>query len=153
AFASELSAIPRHSHFSARLHLRSLQKLMAYGFLPAPNAILEDCGKLPGGCSMYLDVATGAVEIKRYWRFRIEPEESWRSRPEAELVEELRALLDEAVRRRLLADVPLGFFLSGGIDSSAVLASASKALRPENLRTFTLGFKEASFDESAYAHQ
>src|SRR5262249_29125015 len=63
AFASELSAIARHSGFQARLRTRSLQKLMAYGFLPAPNAILEDCEKLPGGCALRFDLVTHDVRI------------------------------------------------------------------------------------------
>jgi asparagine synthase (glutamine-hydrolysing) len=154
AFASELSAIAQHSRFSARLKARSLQKLMAYGFLPAPNAILENCEKLPGGSFLIFDVRTHAVRIERYWKFTIAPDESWNERPEGELVEELRALLFEAVRRRMVvADVPLGFFLSGGLDSSAVLAAATRYAPAESLSTFTLGFTEPSFDESTYARQ
>ncbi len=153
AFASELSAIARHSHFSSRLRQRSLQKFLAYGFLPAPNAILENCEKLPGGSALVFDVTTQAVRTWRYWRFRLEPDNSWFERPEGELVEELRGHLFEAVRRRLVADVPLGFFLSGGIDSSAVLAAAARFLPREKLKAFTLGFTEPSFDESEPARR
>ena len=151
AFASELSAIARHSHFDARLRHRSLQKFLAYGYLPAPNSILENAEKLPGGSALVLDLATDSTRQWRYWRFQVEPDQSWLERPEAELAEELRGHLFEAVRRRVVADVPLGFFLSGGIDSSAVLAAAAKVLPAQNLRTFTLGFNEPSFDESGYA--
>jgi asparagine synthase (glutamine-hydrolysing) len=153
AFASELSAITQHSKFESRLKVRSLQKLMAYGFLPAPNAILEHCEKLPGGCMLSLDLRTRTSAVRRYWRFKIETDESWLHRPEGELVEELRGHLFAAVKRRLLSDVPLGFFLSGGIDSSAVLAGAARALPAENIKTFTIGFKEPSFDESGYARE
>lgn len=153
AFASELSAIARHSHFSPQLRTRSLQKLMAYGFLPAPNAILEDCEKLPGGCWLRFDLVTHEVRTARYWQFSLNPEEQWSERPEGELVEELRGHLREAVRRRMVADVPLGFFLSGGLDSSAVLASAAGLDPKQTFNTFTLGFKEASFDESRYARE
>src|SRR6185295_272735 len=138
AFASELHAITAHSKFHARLRARSLQKVLAYGFLPAPNAILEDCEKLPGGAWMTFDVETRAVRTQRYWQFELEPDQSWLERPEAELVEELRGHIVEATRRRLLSDVPLGFFLSGGLDSSAVLAAASQLLPKENIQTFTL---------------
>ena len=151
AFASELHAIARHSHFQARLKRRSLQKFLAYGYVPAPNAILEDAQKLPGGGAMTFDIATGAIKTWRYWQFRIETDAAWLERPEGELVEELRGLLFQAVRRRVISDVPLGFFLSGGIDSSAVLGAASKGLDAANLRTFTLGFREKSYDESEYA--
>jgi len=153
AFASELHAIPAHSKFQARLRPRSLQKLLAYGFLPAPNAILEDCEKIPGGAWMIFDIESGAVRTERYWQFNLEPDEAWLERREGELVEELRGHIVEATRRRLLSDVPLGFFLSGGLDSSAVLAAASQLLPKENIQTFTLGFKEPSFDESEYARK
>lgn len=153
AFASELNAIAEHSAFQARLRGRSLQKLMAYGFLPAPNAILEDCQKLPGGCFLTFDVETGETRTERYWRFELETEGAWLERPEGELIEELRAHLFEAVRRRLMTDVPLGFFLSGGLDSGAVLAAAAKVAPDQRLRTFTIGFRETSFDESGYARR
>lgn len=153
AFASELSAIPRHSKFETRLKVRSLQKLMAYGFLPAPNAILENCEKLPGGCMLTFDLRTRATTVRRYWRFKIETDQSWLHRPEGELVEELRSHLFTAVERRLVSDVPLGFFLSGGIDSGAVLAGAARSLPADRLKTFTIGFKEPSFDESRYARE
>jgi asparagine synthase (glutamine-hydrolysing) len=153
AFASELTAIAAHSRFSVGLNARSLQKSMAYGFLPAPNAILNDCQKLPGGAFLVFDIDSQEIRIRRYWRFKLEPDNSWLERPEGELVEELRGHLFEAVRRRLMADVPLGFFLSGGVDSSAVLAAAAQYLPPQSLSTFTLGFKEPSFDESEHARK
>jgi len=152
-FASELSAIAQHRQFKTRLAGRSLQKLMAYGFLPAPNAILEDCHKLPGGAWLKFDLRTHAIKVERYWQFALNPDASMLERPEGELVEELRALLSEAVRRRMIADVPLGFFLSGGLDSSAVLAGAVRHHDPKNIRTFTIGFREPSFDESSYAQR
>lgn len=148
AFASELHAISRHTHFHARQNRRSLQKFLAYGFLPAPNAMLEDCQKLPGGSSLVFDAVSRKIRITPYWSFALEPDQSWLERSEAELAEELRSHLFEAVRRRLISDVPLGFFLSGGIDSSAVLAGAARALSADRLKTFTLGFTEPSFDES-----
>ena len=150
-FGSELTAIARHRRFTSTLALTSVQKLFAYGFIPAPLAILEDCHKLPGGSYAVLDLATGALRIQPYWRFRLAPEASWLARREADLAEELRSLLTEAVRRRLAADVPLGFFLSGGVDSSAVLAAGARLLPPDRLQAFTLGFSEPSFDESAPA--
>jgi asparagine synthase (glutamine-hydrolysing) len=153
AFASELTAITRHTAFSSRLRRTSLQKLLAYGFLPAPNAILEDCAKLPGGWSMSFDLRSGTLRTWRYWQFQIETNAAWMERPEGELVEELRAHLFEAVRRRLVADVPLGFFLSGGVDSSAIVAGARRHMPAGNIRTFTLGFSEPSFDESRQARQ
>ncbi len=152
-FASELSAIARHRRFSARLKTRSVQKFLAHGFLPAPNTILEDCHKLPGGSSMTVEVATGEIRVRDYWTFRLKTDLSWLERPEDDLVEELRGHLFEAVRRRLISDAPLGFFLSGGVDSSAVVAAASRFLPPDRISTFTLGFSEPSFDESEPARR
>lgn len=151
AFASELSAIARHRAFQARLSHRSLQKFFAYGYIPAPNAVLEDCEKLPAGGAMSFDISTGTERRWRYWQFRLEPDDDWEGRPDEDLAAELRAHLFEAVRRRLVSDVPLGFFLSGGIDSSAILAGAAQHLSPEQIKCFTIGFTEPSFDESAQA--
>lgn len=151
AFASELHAIARHRGFSARLKRRSLQKFLAYGYVPAPNSILDNSEKIPGGGAMIFDLATSRSRTWRYWRFNIQPENNWNERPESELVDELRALLFDAVKRRAISDVPLGIFLSGGIDSSAILAAASHVLPKSSLQTFTLGFQEPSFDESAHA--
>jgi asparagine synthase (glutamine-hydrolysing) len=109
--------------------------------------------KLPGGHYLSCDVVTGAVEVGEYWRFRIEPMDRIPHDPENAWGEELRALLSQAVKRRLISDVPLGVFLSGGIDSSAVLAFAARHVPPERLGTFSIGFDEPSFDESVYAQQ
>lgn len=151
AFASELSAIAAHRAFPAQIRQRSLQKFLAHGFLPAPNAIYEQAWKLPGGSYLSYDCDTGTIKVARYWQFTVEPDESMNLRPEAELADELRALLFQAVKRRLISDVPLGLFLSGGLDSSAVLAGAARSLSADRIRMFTIGFTEPSFDESGYA--
>ena len=150
-FASELGALARHSAVATSISPISLQKFFAYGFVLAPLTIFEGCEKLPGGCALTYRVATGELTRHRYWRFGLEPEDSWRRRPEAELAEELRALLLQATKRRLMADVPLGFFLSGGVDSSAVLSAAARRLPAAQMKAFTLGFNEPSFDESGPA--
>jgi asparagine synthase (glutamine-hydrolysing) len=151
AFASELSAIAQHRNFEARIDRRSVQKFLAYGFLPSPNAYLENARKLPGGCRLAYDLERREAIVSCYWRFELAPDKRLETRPEGELVEELRALLRDSVRRRLLSDVPLGLFLSGGLDSSAVLWGAAQNLAADRIRTFTVGFAEASFDESEYA--
>lgn len=150
AFASEISAIARHSRFTARFDALSLQKFFAYGFFPAPTALYEDCEKLPGGCYATFDLESRALQIRRYWRFLIEPHIE-AGRTEADLADELRARFVQAVDRRLAADVPLGFFLSGGVDSTAVVAAACRRLSPAVVRTFTLAVAEPSYDESAPA--
>lgn len=151
AFASELSALILHPTVDSSLDPRSLQKLFAYGYLPAPGALYRGAKKLPGGCSLTFDLRRGDTKIVRYWRFAIEAEEDAPMDRVAALTDELRQLLDRAVARRLISDVPLGVFLSGGLDSSTVLAVAARHRPAETLDTFTIGFTEPSFDESAYA--
>ena len=151
AFASELSAILAHTRFVPRRSTRNLQKYFAYGYVPAPGTLFENCWKLPGGSSLIFDLTTGNVRLRSYWEFRIEADQSLAQRSEGSLAEELRHLLAQSVRRRLLADVPVGIFLSGGIDSATALACATQILGEDKIQTFTLGFAEPSFDESGPA--
>jgi asparagine synthase (glutamine-hydrolysing) len=153
AFASELTALLRHPRVARSLDEVSLRKYFAYGFIPAPNSLYRDVAKLPGGNRLSYDIASGAVRKSPYWQFRIEPADRIPPDPEQSWGEELRALLSQAVKRRLVSDVPLGIFLSGGIDSSAVLAFATKHVPPALIKSFSIGFHEQSFDESAYAQR
>ena len=152
-FASELSALRRHPAAPRALSRAALRKYFGYGFIPAPHSLLEGVRKLPAGHSFTLEVATRRLELQRYWEFVLEPAENEPRDPVGAWGEELRTLLDNAVRRRLVADVPVGVFLSGGIDSSAVTAFAARHVPAGRLATFTIGFTEASFDESAPARR
>ena len=153
AFASELRALVRHRNCNPQVDGRSLQKFFAHGFFPAPSTMLRDVFKLPGGSSLTFELETLAVRVNKYWQFKIQADEKYLHVPEAELAAELRQLLSRAVQRRLMSDVPLGVFLSGGIDSCAILAMA--ASKPGNLQipTFTISFKEPSYDEAKYARR
>ena len=152
-FASELQALHRHRLFDPTIDPRSVQKFFAYGYIPAPNALFRNSFKLPGGSRLRYDLDTGEITSSRYWRFTLEPDESLDDSAEDELAEELRHLLTQAVKRRLMSDVPLGVFLSGGIDSSSLVALAATQVPADNLKTLTIGFREPSFDESAYARE
>lgn len=161
-FASELSALRLHPSVRSGVSKRALQKYFGYGYIPAPNSILENVFKLPGGHSFWLDVDSLALRVEKYWDFALEPFEDAPgpgasdadvARAEEAWGEELRTRLEAAVKCRLVADVPVGVFLSGGIDSSAVTAFASRHVPPGRLKTFSIGFEEASFDESAYARR
>ncbi len=156
-FGSELTALRIHPSISGALSRLSLKKFYGYGYIPAPNTILENVYKLPGGHSFTLDVEAGSLtpKVTKYWDFVLEPLAGSEIPKDPERVwgEELRTLLDAAVRRRLVADVPVGVFLSGGIDSSAVTAFASRHVTPGNLKTFSIGFEDSSFDESADARR
>lgn len=147
-FASELSALAGHAGFTPEIDPLALKKLLAYGFIPSPNAYWKHCRKLPGGSWLSFDIAQGRLTQGDYWRFRIEPDESI---GEDQAVEEVRARLMKAVERRLMSDVPLGVFLSGGVDSSAVVACAAALRGGGSVDTFAIGFTEPSFDESAFA--
>jgi asparagine synthase (glutamine-hydrolysing) len=153
AFASELTALTCHSLLQRTISGRSVKKYLAYGFIPAPNAFYEDCFKLPAGAILFHDLATDQTSVSQYWRFQIETDERLADEPEEGLAEELRSLLKEAVKRRMVSDAPLGFSLSGGIDSSTVLALASELAPDRLLRSFTVGFVDPSFDESFYARR
>jgi len=151
AFASELSALCLHPSVDTSLSPRNVQKLFAYGFVPAPGSLVAGVSKLPAGAQARFEQASGAFRVQRYWRFLVEPEEALDDGDEPHLVEELRHLIRQAVCRRLISDVPLGIFLSGGIDSSSVLGMAAREREPSSIETFTVGFREPTFDESTHA--
>ncbi len=151
AFASELTALAAHRAVPRSIDPRALQKFFAWGYLPGETALLEGTRKLPAGHHLTCDMATGATRVAAYWRFALEPDESLGDRDEPRLVDECAELLATSARRRLMSDVPLGVFLSGGVDSSVVLASLAAHRPAASLETFTIGFDEPSFDESPYA--
>jgi len=153
AFASELQAICAHPDFAADFDLRAVQKYFAHGYVPAPNAVYKNSHMLPAGHNLLFEVTTGNTRVWCYWRFRCSRDNRLLEANEDALAEELRALVLQSVERRLMADVPLGLFLSGGIDSSIVLAAMAKLRPPEEINTFCIGFDEPSFDESAFARE
>ena len=141
----------RHSLFKSTISDLSLKKYFAYGYIPAPNSIYKSVYKLPGGCNLIFYISDRKISLSRYWEFNLEPFESVPAGGEEVWCEQLRDLICKAVRRRLVSDVPLGVFLSGGIDSSSVASFASRYTAGESLKTFSIGFKEPSFDESKHA--
>lgn len=153
AFASELTALVRHRQLQDSLSVTSLQKYFAYGYIPAPRSLYKGIYKIPAGYNLKVELRDLSVQIQRYWEFTLAPFERIPDKPEQVWGEQIRELLDRAVRRRLEADVPVGVFVSGGIDSSAVTAFASNALGRGRLKTFSIGFVEKSFDESGPARR
>jgi asparagine synthase (glutamine-hydrolysing) len=153
AFASEIGAFRPHPGLVCQPDDFCVQKYFLYGYVPAPNTLFRQIYKLPGGCCLTLDIATREARARPYWQFSITPDEALTDRDEPRLLEELRFLLKQAVARRLMSDVPIGFFLSGGIDSSTVVAMAAQCMPAHLMKTFTIGFSEASYDESGYARQ
>ena len=151
AFCSELKPITLHGKINPKISERSLQKYFAYGYIPAPNSLYEEIYKLPGGHNLHVDLDTLDYKVTKFWEFELDPTDEIPNDPVGEWGEEIRYLLGESVKRRLMSDVPLGIFLSGGIDSSALTYFAGKALGENKLKTFSIGFEEASFDETQFS--
>jgi len=151
AFSSELHSLIRHREITANVSKDGLTKYFAYGYIPAPLSLYEQIHKLPGGCNLALDMGGLRYSVHRYWDFVLEPVERIPKAPEEEWGEAIRELLLRAVKRRLMSDVPLGVFLSGGIDSSSVAACAAKISGSDRVKSFSIGFAEASFDESEHS--
>src|SRR5689334_5123208 len=145
-FASEPKVLLAHPSVKPALNLQALRQYLSFDYVPAPLSIYEGINKLPAAHKVTLE--RGQVEVERYWQLSYKTVEPVPS--EAEAAEHLRELLADAVRMRLVSDVPLGVLLSGGVDSSTVAALAVQA-SSEAVKTFSISFAEASFDESAYA--
>ena len=146
AFASELRSFLALDEFPRELDRDALAQYFALGYVPDPDTIFRSARKLPPGHLLTWSAADG-LSVQRYWS----PVRG--ERPVAdprEAIEELRRLLRECVRSHLMSEVPLGAFLSGGIDSSAVVAAMQEAMDTP-VRTFSIGFDETSFDESKHA--
>lgn len=144
-FASELKALLRVPGVSRRLDHHALRSYLTLEYVPGPNSIFSGIRRLPPGHR--LRVSQGELEVRRWWEF---PLLSPGQGELEEWVERLRELLTDAVRLRLVADVPVGVFLSGGLDSST-LTSLMAAQHDEPVHTFSVGFTERSFDESSYS--
>ena len=150
AFASELKAILALDELPVELDGAAVDHLFSFSTTPADRSIVAGVARLEPGCLLLASPAGGVV-TRRWWEVRFEPD----FRPsEAEWAEALRAEIEESVRLHRVSDVPLGAFLSGGVDSSAVVASLSALAAAEGaepVRTFSIGFREADYDELEYA--
>lgn len=152
-FGSELKAIAAHPCFERRINRDAVALLLRYNYIPAPYSIWQGIGKLPQATYLTIKLGQTDVEPEPYWSLA-EVAESGQRMPfagsEAEAVQALHAVLDQSIRGQMLADVPLGALLSGGIDSSMVVAlMQSQSSRP--VKTYSIGFHEKQFDESGYA--
>jgi asparagine synthase (glutamine-hydrolysing) len=146
-FGSELKALLVHPGLVPEVDPTAIEDYLCFGYVPDPKTIYKNVKKLsPAHCMLVKRGQKPA--IRRYWDVPLE--ESGSTPIDGNTTEELRARLLESVRLRLVADVPLGAFLSGGIDSSAVVAMM-RELKPQHLLTCSIGFKEKRYDESAYA--
>ncbi|MFL5538990.1 MAG: asparagine synthase (glutamine-hydrolyzing) [Longimicrobiaceae bacterium] len=149
AFASELKALLADPAFPRRLDRGALEFYLAYGYVPGERCILEGAAKLPPAHAATYDLERDALRVWRYWE--LPPPFAGGRADATALAEELEALLGASVRRQLVADVPVGVLLSGGLDSSLVTALAARAsARP--VKTFTVTFPgHGAFDEAPFA--
>jgi asparagine synthase (glutamine-hydrolysing) len=153
-FASEASALHAHPAFMPEIDREALALYLRFGYVPGPRTIWRGFAKLPPGHYLRVD-RDGREELRCWWDLKAVFEaaaEPLPLRDEEEAADAFEALLADAVARRMVADVPLGVFLSGGLDSSLVAALAARRAGAP-VRTFTIGFDAAAFDESAYARE
>jgi len=148
-FASEIKGILEDPTVARDLDLEALGQYLTFHYVPAPRTIFRCIRKLPPASTLVLSLDGGEPVISRYWRLRFAPEPRVTER---EWIERLRAELADAVRCHMISDVPIGAFLSGGVDSSTVVALMAQASSAP-IRTFSIGFDEADFDELAFARQ
>ena len=147
AFASELKALLTLPEVPRRLDPVAVEEYLTYRYVPPPRTGLEHIAKLPAASALELDLDRREYRLTRYWS----PPAGTRSMADQEILAEARTRFDEAVALRLIADVPVGVFLSGGLDSTAVVASAVRTR--SRLRTYTVGFDDPRFDERPVARQ
>jgi asparagine synthase (glutamine-hydrolysing) len=160
-FASELKAIRRHPRFDRAIDREALRTLLARGYVGGPASIYRGVGKLEPGCILTIDDAAirarqgdagASVSLRPYWR-HADAVLAGLADPiadEREALERLEAAMGQAIREQSVADVPVGTFLSGGIDSSAVVA-LYRQYGAGQVRTFTIGFEDPAYDEAPYA--
>ena len=144
-FGSEIKAILQDPKINRCIDRKALDEYLTYGFIPSPKTIFKGINKLPP--AHYLTCKDGKIKIKRYWDVKYNSEENM---GEAFYTQRLTEILHESVKLRLVSDVPLGAFLSGGVDSSLIVAMMS-SMSEQPIKTFAIGYKEHSFNELRYA--
>lgn len=152
-FGSELKPLKAHPEFNAEINRDAIALYLRHNYIPDPYSIYQNIYKLTQGCILTINCPSEEAKPKPYWSFR-EIAEAGILNPfigsEQEAIAQLDRLLREAVKLRMVADVPLGAFLSGGIDSSTVVAlMQSQSSQP--VKTFSIGFREDAYNEAQYA--
>ncbi len=147
-FGSEIKSLLQFPGLERNPNLEAISDYLTFGYVPDPATAFQGIHKLPPGHT--LTFQDGRITTHCYWDFNYEGNAQAPEQPENYYVERLRELIDEAVRVRLVSEVPLGAFLSGGVDSSTVVAMMARATE-QPVKTFSIGFSEANFDELKYA--
>ncbi|MGC3895541.1 asparagine synthase (glutamine-hydrolyzing) [Pseudomonas urmiensis] len=154
-FGSELKALRPHPSFKAEIDRGALASFVRFNYIPAPLCIYQGIEKLKPGCFVTIDFArnAGKAELKPYWSMNEVVEYGVRNKFEgtqAEAISALESTLEQSISNQMLADVPLGALLSGGVDSSIVVAIMQK-LSSKPIKTFTIGFSEKAYNEAEQA--
>jgi asparagine synthase (glutamine-hydrolysing) len=149
-FSSELKALLKHPAIPNKTDISGIYKYFAYGYIPAPLSIIQSVRKLPASHFLLFDLIKRVSHVEKYWEISYSPKLEL---SQVECQEKIRLLLSEAVKRRLMSDVPLGIFLSGGIDSSTIASFAVENHSSQKVKTFSISFEEKTFDESRYSRQ
>jgi asparagine synthase (glutamine-hydrolysing) len=146
-FGSEIKVLLAHPRINRSFNVATLPEFLAYGYLSGPETFYDGVNKLMPGHRLEID-EQGTLKIDQYWDLSVSAVHE--NRDEQFYVESYRELLESAVSSHLMSDVPLGVFLSGGLDSSAVAALMTK-IRREPIETFSVGYPEATYSELPYA--
>jgi asparagine synthase (glutamine-hydrolysing) len=151
-FASELKAFHQHPDFVKEINEGAVRQYMQYGFVPSPNCIFKDCYKLNPGHLLVLDIAAQKFTINKYWDINDFYRLPKLDISYEEAVKEMEKILVSSFEYRMVADVPVGIFLSGGYDSTAVATLLQNSRRDNPIKTFTIGFKSGN-DEAPFARK
>lgn len=149
-FASELKSFHKHPRFDKKINNDALALYLQYGYIPAPYSIFENTSKVLPGTYIEIDLATQQFNEVVYWDVLDSYNKPKFDISEKEAMNETEKILTSACNYRMVSDVPVGVFLSGGYDSSCVAALLQKD-RTEKIKTFTIGFNEAKYNEAEYA--
>ncbi len=149
AFASELQSLECLPGFEKKININAFYEYMIFGYISAPGAIYNNCYKVEPG--QIISFSPNGLEQQYYWNLDLSKKDSFTG-SEEDALDELDFMVKDSIKKRLISDVPIGTFLSGGIDSSLVSAIAAKEFN-STTKTFSIGFENSDYDESSYAEE
>ncbi len=147
-FASEINALRKHPDFPDEWDAAAVHDFLSLQYVPSPGCIYREVQKLPPAHTLLFDADSGQARLDCYWQVNLADKSDWSF---AAAVQRLRELLTEAVRKRLMAEVPSGAFLSGGLDSAIIATLMTRLRQPERTAAFTIGFADRAYDERSGA--
>jgi asparagine synthase (glutamine-hydrolysing) len=151
-FSSEIKSFHKHNDFKKEQNLDVLSYFFQFGYIPTPYTIFKNCFKLESGHYLEYDIRTSTFNIHKYWDVNDFYLEKKFTKNENEILEDIENIIDDAISLRMISDVPVGVFLSGGYDSSLVASILSKK-HNKKINTFTIGFDDKNYNEAQHAKQ